>query len=440
MAHVVIIGGGWAGCAAAISASSAGAEVTLLERTDMLLGTGLVGGIMRNNGRYTATEEAIASGAGKLFRICDRFSRHRNIDFPGHSHASLYDVALIEPGVRNALRASGITLHLMTRATDIIAEGKTIRAVRAETRSREELIIEGDAFVETTGTAGPQANCMKYGNGCSMCILRCPTFGPRVSIAARMGVPEAIAGNQAGTFGSMSGSCKLHKGSVSRALITQLNRNGVVLVPVPEELQKKDALVKKACQQYALPEFAANIILLDTGHAKLMTSCFPLENLRRIPGFENARFEDPYAGGVGNSVRYLAISPRNDHLKVEGLDNLFCGGEKAGPMVGHTEAIITGTLAGHNAVRHVAGVELLTIPRTLTIGELVSFVGEQILTAEGLSKRYTFSGSIFFERMKKLGLYTIDKDAIRERVASAGLMNVFSRKIVKAGKKAKVSF
>ncbi len=54
MSKVVIAGGGWAGCAAAIAARKAGAEVVLLERADTLLGTGQVGGIMRNNGRYTA--------------------------------------------------------------------------------------------------------------------------------------------------------------------------------------------------------------------------------------------------------------------------------------------------------------------------------------------------------------------------------------------------
>ncbi|MCK4828979.1 FAD-dependent oxidoreductase, partial [bacterium] len=52
---VIVVGGGWAGCAASLSACKQGAEVVLIERTDMLLGTGLVGGIMRNNGRFTAT-------------------------------------------------------------------------------------------------------------------------------------------------------------------------------------------------------------------------------------------------------------------------------------------------------------------------------------------------------------------------------------------------
>ena len=62
----MISGGGWSGCAAALSAAKAGAKVILIERTDLLLGTGLVGGIFRNNGRYTAAEESIAMGAGCL--------------------------------------------------------------------------------------------------------------------------------------------------------------------------------------------------------------------------------------------------------------------------------------------------------------------------------------------------------------------------------------
>ncbi len=40
----------------------------------------------------------------------------------------------------------------------------------------------------------------------------------------------------------------------------------------------------KVCQQYALKEFAENVVLLDTGYAKLMTSYYPLDKLRRIPG------------------------------------------------------------------------------------------------------------------------------------------------------------
>ena len=182
----------------------------------------------------------------------------------------------------------------------------------------------------------------------------------------------------------------------------------------------------KACQQYALPEYHDNLVLLDTGHAKLMVPFFPLEALRKIPGFENARYEDPYAGGLGNSIRYIGMSPRDDSLKVQGVDNLFCAGEKAGLLVGHTEAMVTGTLAGHNAARSAKREKLLALPQTVAAGDAITFVRTQMETEEGLGYKYTFSGSIYFERMKQKGLYTTDPTAIRERVAKAGMIGIFS--------------
>lgn len=213
---VVVVGAGWAGCAAAYAAATAEAQVVLTEKTDMLLGTGLVGGIMRNNGRYTATEEACALGCSDFFGIIESVTRHRWLDFPGHRHASLYDVTKIE----------------------------------------------------------------------------------------------------------------------------------------------KENTKGKACQQYNMVEYTKNLILLDTGQAKLMTPFFPLEVLRKIKGFEEARYADPYSGGTGNSVRFMAIAPCNNSLKVGGVNNLYCAGEKTGLLVGHAEAIITGFLAGYNAVSYLAGKSL----------------------------------------------------------------------------------
>lgn len=431
MAEVVVIGGGWAGCAAALSAARAGARVTLVERTDSLLGTGLVGGIMRNNGRYTATEEAIAMGAGELFHLTDQAARHRDLAFPGHRHATLYDISRVEPMVRRALRAMGINIFLECRATETVHRHGVLEGiVLEEGKDRKRFRLMADAFVEATGTAGPQSNCARYGNGCVMCILRCPTFGGRVSIASRAGVKELLAYAATGSPGSMSGSCKLHKDSLAPAIREALDKRGLAIVPVPREMQQRDSLVLKACQQYALRAYVENIILLDTGHAKLMTSYFPLEKLRQIPGLENARFEDPYAGGRGNSMRYWAISPHDDSLRVKGLENLFCAGEKAGPLVGHTEAIVTGTLAGHNAVRVAAGREPLVIPTTLAIGDAIAYVGSRVLYPEGLRQRFTFSGSVYFERMKQLGLYTLDRQEIAARVRQAELERVFTRPIL----------
>jgi hypothetical protein len=428
MARIIVIGGGWAGCAAAVAARQAGAnEVILLEKTDSLLGTGLVGGIMRNNGRFTAAEEMIALGGGDLFRLTDQTSRHVNIEFPGHKHASLYDVALMEPVVARSLVEKGVEVWTVSRARKIKMTGRKIEAVQLETGQ----LIEGDVFVDATGTLGPQGNCRKYGNGCAMCILRCPSFGGRVSIAGLAGVKEMMGRRPDGGYGAMSGSCKLNKDSLGPGLVAKMERIGVAVVPVPEELaeQKSKLLGIKSCQQYALKEYAENVVLLDTGHAKLMSPFYPLADLRSIPGLENARYEDPYAGGKGNSIRYLAMSPRDNLLRVEGVDNLFCSGEKAGLLVGHTEAIATGTLAGHNAVRYAVGKPLLELPTSLVVGDAIAYVREQMQTEEGLMKKYTFSGSVYFERMKELGLYTTNVEAIRARVEAAGLAGVFTSKI-----------
>ena len=51
-------------------------------------------------------------------------------------------------------------------------------------------------------------------------------------------------------------------------------------------------------------------------------------------------------------------------------------------------------------------------------------------TEEGISKKYTFSGSVYFERMKKLGLYTTDINKIKDNVEKAGMTNLFNQKVV----------
>jgi hypothetical protein len=421
---VVIVGGGWAGCAAALAAKKQDAAVMLIERTDMLLGTGLVGGIMRNNGRYTATEELIAMGGNQIFAAIDGNILHKNVEFPGHFHASLYNVATMEPVIRRLLLKNGIDIQFGARVTSVTLDGRRITAVSGK-KAGEPFSVSGDAFIETTGTAGPPSVCHKYGNGCAMCVLRCHSFGGRVSIAEKAGINEMNAqkGPQIGAF---SGSCKLHKESLSSELCRQLDETGVVVVPIPDAQQQKGKLAVKACQQYALTDFEENIVVLDTGHAKLMSPYFSLEQLREIPGFENARFEDPYAGGIGNSIRYIGMSPHDDTLKVDGIDNLYCAGEKAGLLVGHTEAICTGTLAGYNAIQYCRKEKPLVIPDSLSIGDAIRNVRVEMREKGELSKKFTFSGSVLFDRMKAKDLYTTDRDKIVVRVDQAGLIDIFS--------------
>lgn len=421
---VVIIGAGWAGCAAAISARKQGIDVVLAERTDLILGCGLVGGIMRNNGRFTATEEMLAMSGGELFRVTDDIAVHRGIEFPGHRHASLYNASIVESAVKDVLLEKGVQMQMMTRIDDVEMETGRIKAVTGK-KGDEKVRLDGDVFIDATGTAGGPPQCSKYGNGCAMCVLRCPTFGGRVSITAKCGVTEMI-GRKGDLVGAMSGACELLKETMAPELVKDLERTGALVIPLPGELQSAKKLAIKACQQYNLPSYSENVIILDTSQGKLMTPFFPLELLRKIPGLEKVRYKDPYAGGVGNSIRFIGMAPRDDALKVKGVVNLFCGGEKAGLLVGHTEAIVTGTLAGYNAARWVKGEETLTLPGTLAVGDAITYVREQMETEEGLGCKYTFSGSVYFERMLQKGLYLTDTGAIRKRVDEAGMLGVFA--------------
>lgn len=422
----IIIGGGWAGCAAALTAKKAGAEVHIYEKTDLLLGLGNVGGIMRNNGRYTAAEELIALGGGDLIKLTDKCARHKDIDFPGHKHATLYDVNKIEGVVRDYLKEKGINLHMEKRVMDVDFENNKINGLLLS----DYTYVKGDVFIETTGTTGPMGNCLRYGNGCSMCILRCPAFGPRISISARCGVSDIQGERNDDVLGAFSGSCKLAKESLSDDIRNKLDKDGVVVLRVPAEDINYGKLNTKVCQQYALKEFAENVVLLDTGHAKLMTTYYPLEKLRKIHGLEHAKYVDPYAGSKGNSIRYLSVAPRTNDMKVVGVNNLFCAGEKSGLFVGHTEAICTGSLAGHNAVRLMMGMHLLIFPSSIAIGDLIAYENEKAETREGRKDRYTFAGASYFKRMQELGLYTIDKDEIAERVKKLNLDNIFEQKLV----------
>jgi hypothetical protein len=421
-----VIGGGWSGCAAALQAKKSGADVLLIEKTDMLLGVGNVGGIMRNNGRYTAAEEMIALGGGDLFHITDSCARHKNVNFPGHNHATLYDVTKVEPTVRRYLEKMGVDILLEARVVDVEMEGNRINGIYLS----DGTMLEGDVFVETTGSTGPMGNCLRYGNGCSMCILRCPSFGPRISISKRAGVEDLLGMRGDDSYGAMSGSCKLNKDSLSEEIREKLNRDGVVILDVPPEDINLDKLKMKVCQQYALKEFAENIVLLDTGHAKLMTSYYPLAKLRKIPGLENARYEDPYSGGKANSIRYLSMAPRDNSLKVKGIENLFCGGEKAGLFVGHTEAIVTGTLAGYNAVRFVMGLKTVELPVSLAVGDIIAHENKMKSTKDGLRNRYTFAGAGYFTRMKELGLYSIDTEEIEKRIELVKMKGFFEQKLI----------
>ena len=99
-------------------------------------------------------------------------------------------------------------------------------------------------------------------------------------------------------------------------------------------------------------------------------------------------------------------------------------------MVAVAEAICTGSLAGHNAVRYLANMKYLQLPSDLLIGDFLNYSNEEFHKEGGTKKRFTFAGSIYFNRMKELDFYTIDKEIIEKRVKDADLLGVYDKKLI----------
>lgn len=129
-----------------------------------------------------------------------------------------------------------------SRVNDINFDGQKIKGAYLS----DGTYIEGDVFIETTGTTGPMGNCLRYGNGCSMCVLRCPAFGPRISISERCGVSDIQGERGDDILGAFSGSCKLAKESLSDEIRNELDSKGVVILKVPKEDINYDKLSYKS--------------------------------------------------------------------------------------------------------------------------------------------------------------------------------------------------
>jgi hypothetical protein len=159
---------------------------------------------------------------------------------------------------------------------------------------------------------------------------------------------------------------------------------------VPKELRADRDFGEKSCSQYEGTSYEEKLIFLDNGHAKLMKPFFPLEKLRQISGLENAVYAEPASGGIGNSVRYLSISPTDIYLRMKGAENLFCAGETIGPLAGHTEAIVTGILAGHNAVLLGKKEKLFSPPVSTALGDFISYVNQRLEKEGGVGGLHFF--------------------------------------------------
>lgn len=108
------------------------------------------------------------------------------------------------------------------------------------------------------------------------------------------------------------------------------------------------------------------------------------------------------------------------------LDNLLVAGERAGPVLGHTEAMVSGTLTGYNAWRICTGHEPITLPADTVCGTMISFTGLNGSAAEESSTLYNLSGGHLWHYICRQNLYTTSRIEIRRRLERVDLLSLFS--------------
>jgi hypothetical protein len=456
MARVVIIGGGIAGCATAIAAIKAGAEVTLLERTDLLLGAALMAGYTNQGGRFCLAEEAKAMGGGEILCVLESLNLTKQGKGGGRPLAPeavaaqltgySYELGKLEPIIRKLLQGMGIQMRLSSRAVDVKRVGNRLEAVKLATGEW----LEGDAFVDCTGTGGGLANCIRYGKGCVMCLIyRCPTFGDRVSIAAKAGVQELMARRPDGTPGLLHHTMHLYRASLSPELQETLRSKKRAAIPIkhmvdPSEYaplfysyrvyqgRDPETGIASSPETATSDPFSMEEMKLSASEVPGLASSpnvpyLPYDKLRKIPGLENAVIVFPQ-GGKSNVVWGLALTPRENSLRVADRENLFVAGEKVS-AIGVIECMVTGLLAGHNAVRTAFGKDLIVLPPTTSTGDYITFLAETMQTAESLTGFYGASAGLYLTRMIERDLFTSDVAKIKSNIEEAGLTNIYAERL-----------
>jgi hypothetical protein len=140
---VVIVGGGPAGCAAALAASRQGADVALIEQHPCFGGVWTMG-----------TLAIIIDGhnkAGIMHEIKNKLRKDQYIhDFYNDPQKKVYNVEAMKLLLDDMLGASGAYLRLHTFAADVVKTGNRIRNVVTVSKSGFEE-WEADVFIDCSG-------------------------------------------------------------------------------------------------------------------------------------------------------------------------------------------------------------------------------------------------------------------------------------------------
>jgi hypothetical protein len=155
---VVVVGGGPAGIAAAVSAARHGASTLLVERYGFLGGMGTAGGVTNFAGLYGKRKgEMTQLVRGVVDELIDRIAGFNGMNAPqngmgGRICVRSYDTSAYKLAADQLLDAAGVKLLFHAYAAAVIHDGSRIAALVVETKSGRQA-IRANAFIDASGDA-----------------------------------------------------------------------------------------------------------------------------------------------------------------------------------------------------------------------------------------------------------------------------------------------
>ncbi|WGT64249.1 FAD-dependent oxidoreductase [Variovorax paradoxus] len=155
---VVVVGGGPAGIAAAVSAARHGANTLLVERYGFLGGMGTAGGVTNFAGLYGKRNgEMTLLVRGVVDDLLARIDALGGLNKPqdgmqGRIRVRSYDTSAYKIAADQLLAAAGVNLLFHAWAAAVVRDGNRIAALVVETKSGRQA-IRANAFIDASGDA-----------------------------------------------------------------------------------------------------------------------------------------------------------------------------------------------------------------------------------------------------------------------------------------------
>ncbi len=155
---VVVVGGGPAGIAAAVSAARHGANTLLVERYGFLGGMGTAGGVTNFAGLYGKRRGQMTQLVrGVVDELVERIVALNGMNDPqdgmgGRIRVRSYDTSAYKLAADQLLEAAGVKLLFHALAASVIHDGERVAALVVETKSGRQA-IRANAFVDASGDA-----------------------------------------------------------------------------------------------------------------------------------------------------------------------------------------------------------------------------------------------------------------------------------------------